>query len=305
MATWRITPFTTRLTLLKGRFLTMFVNRLRVLGAHPPSSHFWGYTSGDEDHARDWRCRTEAQWCTYATRGLVVGISSRWESSSHLIQLADALEQTPSSHQDYEPFWGSGHPNLNPSFVTGILGAGGRPNRWNFLFEASDLKKFVQAKAKAKSVTVRSPGKTRCCVYDGYETHGVLAYFPNSFSYGVFANIGSGAVPGQLLGGRFREVPGRFRTTRSRKVPGQGSGTRFREGSEARRFRGKWFEAEFQGSVPGQPPVWFLNYFSIGVPTELEKDVHTDFLCLHCSPNAVGDNTWAYFFLSFWLRFIW
>ena len=25
------------------------------------------------------------------------------------------------------------------------------------------------------------------------------------------------------------------------------------------------------------------------------KDVRADFLCLHCSPNAVGDNTWAYF----------
>ena len=29
-----------------------------------------------------------------------------------------------------------------------------------FLFEASDLKKFVQDKAKAKSVTVRSTGNT-------------------------------------------------------------------------------------------------------------------------------------------------
>ena len=40
--------------------------------------------------------------------------------------------------------------------------------------------------------------------------------------------------------------------------------------------------------------MWFLNYFSIDVPAEMEKDVHADFLCLHCSPNAVGDNTWAY-----------
>ena len=31
----------------------------------------------------------------------------------------------------------------------------------------------------------------------------------------------------------------------------------------------------------------------------LEKDAHADFLCLHCYPNAVGDNTWAYFFFRF------
>ena len=40
--------------------------------------------------------------------------------------------------------------------------------------------------------------------------------------------------------------------------------------------------------------MWFLDYFSIDVPAELEKDVRADFLCLHCSPNAVGDITWAY-----------
>ena len=33
-------------------------------------------------------------------------------------------------------------------------------------------------------------------------------FFPSSFSHGVFANIGSGAVPGRIPGGRFREVPG-------------------------------------------------------------------------------------------------
>ena len=48
--------------------------------------------------------------------------------------------------------------------------------------------------------------------------------------------------------------------------------------------------------------MWFLNYFSIDVPAELEKDAHADFLCLHCSPNAVGDNTWAYFFWLTTLR---
>ena len=84
---------------------------------------------------------------------------------------------------------------------------------------------------------------------------------PTAECYGVSANLGSGAAS-------------------EPRVPG--------------RFRGRWFRAEFQGSVPGQPPVWFLNYFSIAVPAELEKDVHADFLCLHCYPNAVGDNTWAY-----------
>ena len=61
--------------------------------------------------------------------------------------------------------------------------------------------------------------------------------FPNSFSYGVFANIGSGAVLGRLPNHGFRKVPG--------KVPNHG----FREGS---------------GTGSG----------------------------------AVGDNTWAYFFLE-------
>ena len=65
-------------------------------------------------------------------------------------------------------------------------------------------------------------------------------FFPNSFSYGVFANIGSGAVPGRLPGGRFRgrfritgsgKVPGQvLRTTGSRKVPGQVPSHGFREG---------------------------------------------------------------------------
>ena len=30
------------------------------------------------------------------------------------------------------------------------------------------------------------------------------------------------------------------------------------------------------------------------LPQELEKEVRPDFLCLRSSPNAVGDNTWAY-----------
>ena len=46
-------------------------------------------------------------------------------------------------------------------------------------------------------------------------------FFPNSFSYGVFANIGSGAVPGRLPGGRFREGSG---AGSEPPVPGHGSG---------------------------------------------------------------------------------
>ena len=34
---------------------------------------------------------------------------------------------------------------------------------------------------------------------------------------------------------------------------------------------------------------------AVCAPKCLEKDAHADFLCLHCYPNAVGDNTWAYF----------
>ena len=34
---------------------------------------------------------------------------------------------------------------------------------------------------------------------------------------------------------------------------------------------------------------------AVCAPKCLEKDEHADFLCLHCYPNAVGDNTWAYF----------
>ena len=37
---------------------------------------------------------------------------------------------------------------------------------------------------------------------------------------------------------------------------------------------------------------------------ELAKDVRADFLCLHCSPNPVGDSTWDYFFFSGWWNVI-
>ena len=76
-----------------------------------------------------------------------------------------------------------------------------------------------------------------------YSTY-VYIFFPNSFSYEVFANIGSGAASG----GRFREVPG--------QVPNHG----FREGSGAGserqvpgRFRSR-FRITGSGKVPGQVP---------------------------------------------------
>lgn len=48
------------------------------------------------------------------------------------------------------------------------------------------------------------------------------AYFsPNSFSYGVFTNIGSGAVPGRLPNHGFQEGSGAGCGTDSGKVPGQ------------------------------------------------------------------------------------
>ena len=77
-------------------------------------------------------------------------------------------------------------------------------------------------------------------------------FFPNSFSYGVLANIGSGAVPGRLPKHGFRKVPGQVPGTRfhtaSGSVPGQGSG----------RFRSR-FWARFQGGSGGSRQGRFQN----------------------------------------------
>ena len=80
--------------------------------------------------------------------------------------------------------------------------------------------------------------------------------FPNSFSYGVLANIGSGAVPGQLRGagsGRFREGSGAGSERQvpggSGKVPGQVPNDRFREVPGS--FRGR-LRTTGSGKVPGQ-----------------------------------------------------
>ena len=112
-------------------------------------------------------------------------------------------------------------------------------------------------------------------------------FFPNSFSYGVLANIGSGAgsgagsgkVPGQVPGrfrGRFREgsgagsgkvpeqVPGRFRS-RFREGSGAGSGKVPGQvpGQVPGRFRGRFREGSRAGSgkVPGQVPGRFRGRF--------------------------------------------
>ena len=45
-------------------------------------------------------------------------------------------------------------------------------------------------------------------------------FFPNSFSYGVFASIGSGAVPGRLPGGQVPGVPNHVPNHGFQEVPG-------------------------------------------------------------------------------------
>ena len=93
-------------------------------------------------------------------------------------------------------------------------------------------------------------------------------FFPNSFSYGVFANVGSGALPGRLPGGRFPEVPRQVPNhgfwEGSGQVPGQVPNHvpnhGFQEGSGASseprvpgRFRGR-FRTTGSEKVPGQVP---------------------------------------------------
>ena len=60
-----------------------------------------------------------------------------------------------------------------------------------------------------------------------------ICFFPNSFSYGVFANIGSGAASGGQVPGGSGKVPGQVPITRSGKVPGQVPNDRFQEGCGA------------------------------------------------------------------------
>ena len=74
-------------------------------------------------------------------------------------------------------------------------------------------------------------------------------FFPQQlFSYGVFANKGSGAVPGRLPGGRFQ---GRFRITGSGQVPIH----EFREVSGA----GPEPRVSVQVSGDRVPAGWFQN----------------------------------------------
>ena len=72
-------------------------------------------------------------------------------------------------------------------------------------------------------------------------------FLPNSFSYGVFANIGFGEVPGRLPGGRFREVP-----------EGSRAGSEPRSEPRPGRFRGKFritgSGAGSERQVPEQVP---------------------------------------------------
>ena len=73
-----------------------------------------------------------------------------------------------------------------------------------------------------------------------------LVFFPNSFnSYGVLANVGSGAVPGRLPKHGFREGSG--------AGAGQGSGKVLEQ--VPRRFRGKFWSGRF----PSRLTVFFLS----------------------------------------------
>ena len=111
--------------------------------------------------------------------------------------------------------------------------------------------------------------------------------FPNSFSYGVLANIGSGAVPGRLRGagsGRFREgsgagserqVPGGSGAGSERqvpggsgKLPGQAPNDRFREGSGADGFR-EGSGAGSERQVPGRFRTTFRTTGSGKVPGQV------------------------------------
>ena len=103
-------------------------------------------------------------------------------------------------------------------------------------------------------------------------------FFPNSFSYGVFANIGSGAVPGRLPNHGFREGSGAVFQVRagfqrgSGRVPGQVPGHCFRnrvwkvlgQGRVPRRFR-RVSIREVPGQVPGRVPILCVGSFVLAV----------------------------------------
>ena len=130
------------------------------------------------------------------------------------------------------------------------------------------------------------------------------SFFPNSFSYGVFANIGSGAVPGRLLGGRFQEVPGRFRgrfrTTRSGKVPGRvpghGSGKVPRQGASGAGGSGQSPRAVFRDNLR----CGFLIIFPLMRPQNWKKTcAQIFFACI--VPQTLLGITPGLIFLAFWL----
>ena len=50
------------------------------------------------------------------------------------------------------------------------------------------------------------------------------------------------------------------------------------------------------GECFGQYPVSLEGSYSGSGRVSGLEGLRADFLCLHCSPNAVGDNTWAYIF---------
>ena len=60
-----------------------------------------------------------------------------------------------------------------------------------------------------------------------------ICFFPNSFSYGVFANIGSGAASGGQVPGGSGKVPGQVPNHAFREGSGQVPNDRFQEGCGA------------------------------------------------------------------------
>ena len=111
------------------------------------------------------------------------------------------------------------------AFLCGRLGL---PIAWGYGHDRALQQKEVLRK---KNLAIRMLGRAVRNITlsepPGSENTSSIPFFSNSFSYGVFANIGSGAVPGRLPNHGFGEGSGEGSEPR---VPG-----RFRD-----RFRGCW-----------------------------------------------------------------
>ena len=97
-------------------------------------------------------------------------------------------------------------------------------------------------------------------------------FFPNSFSYGVLANIGSGAMPGRLPNDGFREGSGAGSGQGFKEVLGRFP--RFR-GIVPRQDSGR-FRARFQGCSGWVPGVLQAGFVDGTVPERIENDLVAD-----------------------------